>query len=73
MEKMKKWLKVMEVDFLETMHWNWLKLLGNVAIIPIQLPIKEFFKWMHDFQAREKNIFVLYVFLYQSILQYFGQ
>ena len=40
MGKMQKWLKLMEVDFLETVNWNWLKLLGHVAIIPIQLPMK---------------------------------
>ena len=57
MEKMQKRLKVMEADFLETVHWNWLKLLGHVAIIPIQLPIKQFFKWMHGFQVREKTNF----------------
>jgi len=35
MEKMQKWLMVMEADFLETMHWNWLKLLKHVAITPV--------------------------------------
>ena len=62
MEKMEKWLKVTEADFLETVHWNWLKLLGHVAIIPIQFPIKWFFKWMHGFQVRAKTNSVLCIF-----------
>ena len=63
MEKMKKWLKVMKADFLEIVHWNWLKLLGHVAIIPIQLPIKKSFKWMYGFQVREKQISALCIFV----------
>jgi len=39
MEKMQKWLTVMEADFLETVRWNWVKLLGHVAIVPIQPPL----------------------------------
>jgi len=70
MEKMKKWLKVMEAGFLETVHRNWLKLLGHVSIIPVQFPVKRFFKWMHGFQVREKKLF--YVFFLQSILQVFA-
>ena len=62
MEKMQKWLMVMEADFLETVHRNGLKLLGHVAIIPIQFLVKRFIKWMHGFQVRAKTNFVLGIF-----------
>jgi len=59
---MQKWLKVMEVGFLETMHQNWLKLLGHVSIIPVQFLVKQFFKWMHGFHVRAKTNSVLCIF-----------
>ena len=59
---MQKWLMVMEVDSLETMHLNWLKLLKHVAITLVQFPIKRFVKWMHGFQVMEKTNFVLCLF-----------
>lgn len=62
MEKMKKWLMVMEANFLETVHQNWLKLLRHVAITPVQFPIKRFFKWMHGFQVMEETNSILCVF-----------
>ena len=62
MEKMKKWLKVMEDDFLETVHRNWLKLLRHVSITLVQFPIKRFFKLMHGFQVRAKRNSVLGIF-----------
>ena len=70
MEKMQKWLKVMEVDFLETVHWNWLKLLGNVDIIPIQLPIEQFFIWMYGFQVREKTNFCSMYFCFKAFYSF---
>ena len=62
MEKMQKWLMVMEADFLETVYWNWLKLLKHVAITPVQFPVKWFFKWMHGFQVMEETNSVLGIF-----------
>ena len=62
MEKMQKWLMVMEVDFLETVHRNRLKLLKHVAITLVQFPIKWFVKWMHGFQVMAKTNFVLWIF-----------
>ena len=62
MEKMKKWLMVMEANFLETVHRNWLKLLRHVSITLVQFPIKRFFKWMHGFQVRAKTNSVLGIF-----------
>lgn len=62
MEKMKKWLMVMEADFLETVHWNGLKLLKHVAINLVQFSIKRFVKWMHGFQVMAKTNFVLCIF-----------
>jgi len=48
-------MKVMKVDFLETMHWNFLKFLENVTIIHMHLPLKKVGKWMHGFQVMEKK------------------
>ena len=62
MEKMQKWLMVMEADFLETVHRNCMKLLRHVVIDLVQSPIKWFFKWMHGSQVMAKQI-MLYVFL----------
>ena len=62
MEKMQKWLMVMEDDFLETVHRNGMKLLEHVAILPIQFFVKPFFKWMHGFHVRVKTNFVLGIF-----------
>jgi len=62
MEKMQKWLMVMEADFLEIVHQNWLKLLRHVSITLLQFPIKRFFKWMHGFQVRAKTNSVLGIF-----------
>jgi len=70
MEKMKNWLKVMEVDFLETMHQNWLTLLRHVAIILIQLPIKLFYKWMHGFHVREKTNFSTMYFCFPAFYSF---
>jgi len=41
---------------------KWLKLLGHVSVIPVQFPIKRFFKWMHGFQVRAKTNYVLCIF-----------
>lgn len=62
MDKMQKWLMVMEADSLETVHWNWLKLLKHVAIGLVQFPIKWFFKWMHGFQVVAKTNLALRIF-----------
>ena len=62
MEKMQKWLMVMEADFLETVHRNGMKLLEHVAILPIQFLVKQLFKWMHGFQVMAKTNFVLCIF-----------
>jgi len=62
MEKMQKWMKVMEVDFLETVHQNGLKFLRRVSIVPIQFLVKYIFKWMHGFQVRAKTNSVLCIF-----------
>jgi hypothetical protein len=47
LKKNKKWLKLMEADFLETVHWNLLKLLEHVTIIYMHRSIKQICKWMH--------------------------
>ena len=58
MEKMRKWLMVMEADSLETVHQKWLKLLKHAAITFVQFPIKWFVKWMHGFEVMAKtNLF----------------
>jgi len=62
MEKTQQWLMVMEADFLETVHRNWLKLLKPVAITLVQFPIKWFVKWMHGFQVMAKTNSVLGIF-----------
>ena len=62
MEKMQKWLMVMEADFLETVHRNCMKLLRHVVINLVQFPIKRFVKWMHGFQVMAKTNFVLGIF-----------
>jgi len=62
MEKIQKWLMVMEADFLETMQRNWLKLLEHGVITLVQFPIKRFVKWMHGFQVMAKTNFVLCLF-----------
>ena len=69
MEKMQKWLMVMEVDSLETVHRNGMKLLEHVSILPMQFPVKQLFKWMHGFQVMEKKKILLYVFLYPVVKQ----
>jgi len=56
-QKIKKWLKVMQVDFMETVHWNLLKLLEHVTIIHVHLPLKWIDKWMHGFQFMERTNF----------------
>ena len=62
LKKLHEWMEWWEVDFLETMHRNWLKLLRHVSITPIWFPIKWFFKWMHGFQVRAKTNYVLGIF-----------
>jgi len=44
LDKNYKWLKVMEDDLLETMHYNFLKFLGHVTIIDMHLPMEQLFK-----------------------------
>lgn len=67
---MQKWLKVLEANFLVTVHWNLLKLLEHVTIIYMQLPLKQLGKWMHGFQVMEKKIKnLLYVFLNPIVKQ----
>jgi len=34
----------MEANFLETIHWNFLKFLGHANIIHMHLPMKQRFK-----------------------------
>ena len=46
----------MEVDFLETVQWNFLKLLGHVTIIHIHLPMKHIFQWMHRYRENVKMV-----------------
>jgi len=70
MEKMQKWLKVMEASFLETVHRNGLKLLGRIAIISIQFPIKQILKWMHGFQVRAKTNSVLCIFFFKAFYKF---
>jgi len=70
MEKMQKWLKVMEASFLETVYQNWLKLLRHVSIIPVQFPMKWFFKWMHCFQVRAKTNYVLCIFFFKAFCKF---
>jgi len=70
MEKMQKWLTVMEADFLETVHRNWLKLLKHVAIIPLQLPVKRFCKWMHGFQVMGKTNFSTRYFCFKAFCNF---
>jgi len=67
---MQKWLMVMEADFLETVHRNWLKLLTHVAISLVQFPIKRFFKWMHGFQVRAKTNSALGIFSSKHFANY---
>jgi len=63
-EKMQKSLKVMEINFLETMHWNSLKLLEHVTIIHMHLPVKHLGQWMHGCQVMEKtNLCSMYFFI----------
>lgn len=59
---MKKWLMVMEADFLETVHQNCMKLLRHVVIDLVQSPIKRFVKRMHGFQVMAKTNLVLWIF-----------
>lgn len=47
----------MEVDFLEPMHYNLLKLLGHFIIIHMHLPLKQLGKQMHGFQNMIKLVF----------------
>lgn len=62
MEKIQKWLMVMEANSLETMHQNGMKLLRHVFITLVQFPIKRFVKWMHGYQVMAKTNFVLWIF-----------
>ena len=62
-EKMKKCLKVMEANFLETMHWNFLKLIKHVTIIHMHLPLKHLSKWMLVFKLWKKWISALCIFV----------
>ena len=62
-EKMQKWMKVVEANFLETVDWNLLKFLEHLAIIHMHLPLKQLGKWMHGFQVMEKTKFSLCIFI----------
>ena len=66
MEKMQKWLMVMEADFLETVHRNYMKLLRHVVIDLVQSPIKNFVKWMHGSQVMAKTNSALCVFGFKA-------
>ena len=66
MEKMQKWLMVMEADFLETVHRNCMKLLRHVVIDLAQSPIKWFVKWMHGSQVMAKTNYALCVFGFKA-------
>jgi len=46
----------MEVDFLETVHWNLLELFRHVTAIHMNLPMKQTFKCMHRYQENEKMV-----------------
>ena len=62
MEKMQKWLMVMEADSLETVHRNCMKLLRHVFIDLVQSHIKRFVKWMHGSQVMAKTNSALWIF-----------
>jgi len=51
-----KWMKVREANLLETVLWNWLKLLGHVTIIHMHLPMKQVFKWIHGYGENAKLV-----------------
>ena len=53
-EKNGKWLKISEINFLETVHQNWLKLLGKVTINHMHLPMKQVLKRMHRYGENGK-------------------
>jgi len=52
---MQKWLKVMGANFLETLHWNLLKLLKHVTIIHMRPTLKQIGKWIHGFDVIAKK------------------
>ena len=53
-EKNGKWLKISELDFSETVHRNRLKLLGQVTITHVHLPMKQVLKRMHGYGENAK-------------------
>ena len=46
----------MEVIFLETVHYNLPKFIGYVTIISMHLPMKQLFKWMHEYRENSKIV-----------------
>ena len=46
----------MEADFSKIVHWNFLKLLGHVTIINMHFPMKQIFKWMHEYRENAKMV-----------------
>ena len=46
----------MEANSLETVHWNFLKFLGNVTVIHLNLPRKHMFKWMYVYRENVKMV-----------------
>ena len=45
----------MGANFLETLHWNLLKLLKHVTIIHMRPTLKQIGKWIHGFDVIAKK------------------
>lgn len=46
----------MEVDFSKTVLWNFLKFVGHVTIIHMNLPMNHICKSMHKYQENSKMV-----------------